>query len=75
LKFNQLFFYHFVIFTLIWEKKGFKEYDKDNFNSEVEKEFKTVGKDILYWISKEKIENIKNPVAKMAVRIKSKIKL
>lgn len=67
-------FYHFLIFTFIWEKKGFKEYDKDDFLKDSEKEFQKAGKEILFWISKEKLENIKNPIKRNLQKISGKFR-
>ena len=33
-------FYHFLIFTYIWQYQGFKEYDNNNFEKDFENEFK-----------------------------------
>ncbi|MDO8657809.1 MAG: glycosyltransferase family 2 protein, partial [Candidatus Levybacteria bacterium] len=46
-------FYHLVIFTKIWEMKGFKEVNSDNFFDQTEKEFEKVNKDINYWFLNE----------------------
>jgi len=67
-------FYHFLVFAFIWEKQGFKEYDKDDFLDETNKEFRKAGKEILFWISKEKLESIKNPLARNLQKISSKIR-
>lgn len=67
-------FYHFLIFAFIWEKKGFKEYDKDDFAKETEKEFRNAGKQILYWLTKEKLEQIKNPLQRSLKKITSKFR-
>lgn len=66
-------FYHFIIFCLIWEKKGFVQYNSEEFLKESEEEFKKSGKEIIYWISKEKIENIKNPLRKGLEKIKNRL--
>ena len=68
-------FYHFLVFAFIWEKKGFVERNGENFLSEVEDEFKRNGRDINYWIRKEKLENIKNPFKKNIEKIRGKIKI
>ncbi len=68
-------FYHFIIFTLIWEKKGFKEYNNKDFLQETEREFKKAGKDIMFWLAKEKLEQVKNPIKKTLVKITSKLPL
>ena len=67
-------FYHFLIFASLWEKQGFKEYDGDDFLKDTEKEFKRAGKEIFYWVSKEKLEQIKNPLKKNLQRIRGKIR-
>lgn len=66
-------FYHFIVFALIWEKEGFKQYDKDNFLKDTEGEIKNAGKDILYWMSKEKIGSMKNPIKRGFSKITKKI--
>lgn len=67
-------FYHFLIFAFIWEKKGFKEYDKDDFLKETEKEFKKSAKEIAYWITKEKMEQIKNPLQRTLKKLTGKLR-
>ncbi len=67
-------FYHFVIFALLWEKQGFREYDKEDFLANTEKEFKKAGKDILFWASKEKIEMMKNPLKKNLQKLSNKFR-
>lgn len=66
-------FYHFVIFAFIWEKKGFNQYNSENFLKESEDEFKKAGKELIYWISKEKLDAIKNPFKKGFWKIKNKL--
>ncbi|MCL4418712.1 glycosyltransferase family 2 protein [Patescibacteria group bacterium] len=68
-------FYHLIVFALIWEKRKFQEYEGEEFLHETEKEFKKAGKEIFFWISKEKLENIKNPIKKNIYRISRKIRL
>jgi glycosyltransferase involved in cell wall biosynthesis len=68
-------FYHFLIFAFIWEKKGFMEYDKDDFLVQTEKEFKKSGREILYWLTKEKIDSIKNPLKKNLNKLTSKLRI
>lgn len=67
-------FYHFLIFAFLWEKQGFKEYDKDDFLQETEKEFGKAGKEIAYWFSKEKLDIIKNPMQRNLQRIARKVR-
>lgn len=47
-------FYYFMVFALLWEKQGFKEYDKEDFLADTEREFRRGGRDILFWFSKRK---------------------
>jgi glycosyltransferase involved in cell wall biosynthesis len=67
-------FYHFLIFANIWEKQKFREYDKDDFQQEMEKEFKKAGKEIGFWLTKEKLESIKNPLKRSLEKITSKVR-
>jgi glycosyltransferase involved in cell wall biosynthesis len=67
-------FYHFIIFAYLWEKQGFKEHDKGDFLEETEKEFKKAGKEIVYWISKEKLERIKNPIQRNLQKISDRVR-
>ena len=67
-------FYHFTIFAYLWEKQGFKEYDKDDFLADTEKEFKRSGKEVLFWISKERLERIKNPIKRNLQKISDKVR-
>lgn len=67
-------FYHFLVFAFIWEKKGFKEYDKEDFLKDTEKEFRRAGKEIIFWTTKEKLELIKNPIQRNLRKITTKIR-
>ena len=66
-------FYYFMIFAFIWERRGFKEYEGKNFLDETEKEFKRAGKAISFWILKEKMQTIKNPVRKTIYKLTAKL--
>lgn len=65
-------FYHFIIFACLWEKQGFKEHDKEDFLKETEKEFRKAGREIMFWIAKEKLERIKNPIQRNLQKISNK---
>ena len=67
-------FYHFLVFAFIWEKQGFKEYDKEDFLKDTENEFKKAGREILYWVSKEKLENIKSPIQRSLQKVSNKLR-
>ncbi len=68
-------FYHFIVFAIIWERKGFKQYEGKEFLSDTEKEFEKAGKEIFFWITKEKIETLKNPIKKNLFKLSRKIRL
>ena len=68
-------FYHLLVIAIIWEKLGFQKVESDNLNSEIKKEVKKSYKDLLYWISNEKIKSIKNPLKKIAHKVIAKLKL
>lgn len=65
-------FYHLIIFACLWEKQGFKEHDKEDFLKETEKEFRKAGREIMFWIAKEKLERIKNPIQRNLQKISNK---
>jgi glycosyltransferase involved in cell wall biosynthesis len=67
-------FYHFLVFAFIWEKQGFKEYDKEDFLKDTEKEFSKAGKEILYWVSREKLEALKNPLRRNLQKVSNKLR-
>lgn len=62
-------FYHFIIFAIIWEKRGFKQIDGDRFLEDTEKEFRKSYKELLFWNFSEKIKTIKNPIKKTLLRL------
>lgn len=67
-------FYHFIIFACLWENQGFKEYDKDDFLKDTDKEFQRAGKEIAFWITKEKLEMLRNPLRRNLQKISNKIR-
>lgn len=67
-------FYHFLVFAFIWEKQGFKEYDKEDFLKDTESEFRRAGREILFWTTKEKLESLKNPVRRNLQKISNKLR-
>lgn len=68
-------FYHLVIFAKIWEMKGFKEVNNNNFINQTEKEFEIVNKEINYWFLNEKIKSTKNVFNRLRLKMKSKLKV
>lgn len=65
-------FYHFVIFSYLWEHHKFLDSNEDILEM-TDKEFENVGKEINYWIGSEKIDNSKNPISKNLLRLKRKL--
>lgn len=66
--------YHFLVFTYIWERNNFKEYDGENFMKDAEEEFKKSGKEFFYWISKEKVDTIRSPLGKNFAKFANKLR-
>ena len=65
-------FYELVVLLKAWEKEGFTDENK-NILDFAEKEFKTMRKDLGYWLLTAKIENTKNPLGKIFYKIIRKI--
>jgi len=65
-------FYHFIVFSYIWEKQKFKQINDKAMLVETEKEIIKSSKDIFYWFSREKTKLTKNPLLKIIRRIKIK---
>lgn len=65
-------FYHFTIFTYIWEKKKFA--DDGKLKIEIfEEEIAESGRELRYWIMKSKIETEKDILKKIGLKIKRKL--
>jgi len=64
-------FYAEVTFAKIWEKQGFKE--KEITPSEFFKISKSMLKEFNYWLATMEIEDTKNPVRRLLLKIKRKI--
>jgi len=62
-------FYHFAIFSLIWERLKFIQTGDERLLQETEREFKKSYKELLFWSSLEKIKTIKKPIKRLAYRI------
>jgi glycosyltransferase involved in cell wall biosynthesis len=67
-------FYHFIVFSYIWEKQKFKQIDNKEILTETEKEVIQSSKDMSFWFSKEKIKLIKNPLTRVFQKILTKVK-
>lgn len=62
-------FSSFVTFAKIWEARGFKETDSQDFLARIQKELVRTAKEIKYWFLTAKVENAPNLVAKLWYRI------
>lgn len=67
-------FYHFIIFSYIWEKHKFRQINDKEMLTEVKKEMIQSSKDIFFWFSKEERKFIKNPVSKIFHKVLRKFK-
>ena len=68
-------FYMGIVFAKLWEKEGFKEVETKNFLKEVLSEFKESKNKIIFWFTSSLIEQSKNPLSKLGLKIKRKIVL
>ena len=66
-------FYMGIVFAKLWEKEGFKEVETKNFLKEVLSEFKESKNKIIYWFTSSLINESKNPLTKLGLKIKRKI--
>ncbi len=64
---------HLVVLAIVWEKKGFKNYDEKDVLKSTEREFRKFGKDFKYWITKIKTDQSSNIASKYFHKIKGKI--
>lgn len=67
-------FYHFIVFSYIWEKHKFKQINDEAILAEAEKEIAQSSKDLFFWFSKEKTKLIKNPIKQILHKILRKVK-
>lgn len=67
-------FYHFIIFTYIWEKKKFVDEDKLRVE-DFEEEIQEANHELAYWITKEKIDEEKDTLKKIGLKIKRKLRV
>jgi len=67
-------FYHLIVFSYIWEKHKFNQFNDRAMLAEIEKEVIQSSKDLFYWFSKEEAELIKNPLRKILHKVLRKVK-
>ena len=65
-------FYMELVILKVWEQKGFEEVNSADFIKNVEKEFLKVSKESKYWIFSSFIDESKNTLSKIALKIKRK---
>jgi glycosyltransferase involved in cell wall biosynthesis len=66
-------FYHFLVFTNLWELNKFKDLDEKQTRKFVKSEFIKAKKEFSFWFSKERIDGIKNPLKKIIYKSFGKI--
>lgn len=64
---------HLVVLSMVWEKQGFKKNENTDILKTVEKEFKSLSKDLRFWFSQVRSSESKNIAGKYFHKIKSKI--
>jgi glycosyltransferase involved in cell wall biosynthesis len=65
-------FYSFLVFTKLWEKKGFSE--KDISLKEIKLEFQKSASEIYYWYMTSQISQSKNPITQLVLKLKRKLR-
>lgn len=65
-------FYTLIVFTKIWEKQGFWEYDNADFLSETKTELSSKGKELKYWIDTLRNNNT-HKVMKLLLKLKQRL--
>lgn len=66
-------FYHFVVFANLWEKNKFVDTGKEDIVNGMEKELRKSKKELIFWVSKKSIEEEKNLLKKVSLKIRKKI--
>lgn len=64
-------FYAFVVFTKLWEKKNFSEIDIHP--KQITQELQWVQKELVYWNTSKDVEETRNPLRSIVLRIKRKL--
>jgi (heptosyl)LPS beta-1,4-glucosyltransferase len=63
--------YHFVIFLYLWEAKQFHQ--EDISLPTLEKESKSIAREMEYWVTTSLMENEKNPIKRTFYKVKRKL--
>lgn len=64
---------HLVMLGFVWEKQGFKEVSSPNVLKETELELKDLSKELKFWFLSIKVEETKNPIRKLSLKLKNKV--
>lgn len=65
-------FYSEIVFVKVWEKRGFKEYNSNNFINDVFYRMKIIVKEFNYWFLTVFINETKNPIKRLILKINRK---
>jgi (heptosyl)LPS beta-1,4-glucosyltransferase len=65
--------YHFIVFAILWEAKGFKEIDHVGMLEKTEQEVARGYKDFMYWVYTEKIKATRSSAKKVVFKVLRKI--
>lgn len=65
---------HLIMLGYVWEKEGFKEISSKEVLEDAESEFKTAHKDLKFWLLSIRINESKNPIRKLSLKLKNKLK-
>jgi glycosyltransferase involved in cell wall biosynthesis len=64
-------FYHFIVFLRLWEAHKYP--DEKDIDALFKNGKKTIGKEVKYWMYKNKIDNERNIIRKQTLKLKRKI--
>lgn len=62
----------FTVYARVWEKQGFENKAEKNFNEKVGKELNKAHKEINYWVLTSKINEQRNTLSKLLLKLKRK---
>lgn len=65
---------HLVMLAYVWEEQGFKETSSKRTLEEAEFELKALNKELKFWFLSIKMDDIKNPLGKLSLKLKNKLK-
>ncbi|EKD86936.1 MAG: glycosyl transferase family 2 [uncultured bacterium] len=63
---------HLVMLAYVWEEQGFKEASSKRTLEEAESELKALNKELKFWFLSIKMDDIKNPLGKLSLKLKNK---